>query len=472
MENIVDFFKYLFLFYGLLLAAIYFGFSILATVGIKKNNRRAVFLNVNDIVSATDVPSITLIAPAYNEGKTILMNVKSLLSLQYPYYELIIVNDGSTDDSIDQLISTYDLEEVDSSFITQPIPTATVNRIFKSRKDQYRQLTVIDKSNGGKADANNAGANFSTTELVLFTDADCIIEQDALLKMVRPFLEETEQEVIACGGAIGVLNDSIIDNGVLKKLKLPKNIVPRTQVVEYIRAFLLGRMAWNELNGVMLISGAFGLYSRKRLLEINGFKEDTVGEDFELGIRLRKHMEERKIPYKIAYLPETLCWTEGPDSFNIFIRQRDRWARGLWETLSLHKHMFFNPKYKAMGFIFIPFWVIFEFGAPLFEFFGLILFCVFWSLGYLDISSAILMIGLLYLITCIFSSLAIFMYVINFKHYNNPKDIIRLLIASYLEPFVYHPLLVYAQIKGYVKKIFNIKSGWGIMTRKGFSTSE
>lgn len=457
--------------YGIALISIYFFGMILSNRAVKRNKRRATFLNVNDIVSATDIPSVTLVAPAFNEGLTIVENVKSLLSIQYPFYELIIVNDGSTDNSMELLIQKYDLEPHDSTFITQPIPTATVNRIYKSKKAQYKQLTVIDKNNGGRADALNAGINFAATELVLCTDADCIIEQDALLKMVRPYLEEGEQEIIACGGAIGIANDSVIQNGILKQLRLPKDLVPTIQVVEYIRAFLIGRMGWGEINGLMLVSGAFGMYPRTRMIEVGGFNAKTVGEDLELCIRLRVHMENLKKPYKVVYVPETLCWTEAPPDYSIFIKQRDRWARGLWETIKLHKYLFFNPKYRKMGFFFFPYWCFFEFGAPIVEFLGMICIILFGILGLINWTTALLLFFAVYLMGCIFSTISIFLYIKNFRHYNRAKEVIELLLAAYLEPFVFHPVLVYGQMKGYYKKIFKIKSGWGVMTRKGFNTT-
>jgi len=462
--------KFSFLLYGLILIFIYSSGILLSDRAVKRNKKRAHFLQVNDIVSATDIPSVTLVAPAYNEGKTIVENVKSLLAIQYPFYDLLIVNDGSTDNTMQLLIDKYDLEPFDTTFSTQPIPTATVNRIFKSRKAQYKQLTVIDKNNGGKADAINAGINFAASELILCTDADCIIEQDALLKMVRPYLEESDQEIIACGGAIGIANDSVISNGTIKELRLPNDMIPMIQVVEYIRAFLIGRMGWGEINGLMLVSGAFGMYPRNRLIDVGGYDAKTVGEDFDLCIKLRVHMEQIKKPYKVVYVPETLCWTEAPPDYDIFIKQRDRWARGLIETLFIHKKLFLNPKYRNVGLFFIPYWFFFEFGAPIVEFLGLISLIVFGIFGLINWTTALLLLFSVYLFGCIFSTVAIFFYVKSFKHYSTSKQVTELLLAAYLEPFLYHPVLVYAQIKGYYKILFNIKSGWGVMKRRGFKT--
>jgi len=288
--------------------------------------------------------------------------------------------------------------------------------------------------------------------------------------MVRPYLEESDQEIVACGGAIGIANDSVISNGTIKELRLPNDMVPMIQVVEYIRAFLIGRMGWGEINGLMLISGAFGMYPRNRLIDVGGYDATTVGEDFDLCIKLRVHMENIKKPYKVVYVPETLCWTEAPPDYDVFIKQRDRWARGLIETLFIHKKLFLNPRYRNVGLFFIPYWFFFEFGAPIVEFLGLLSLIVFGIFGLINWTTALLLLFTVYLFGCIFSTVAIFFYVKSFKHYSTSKQVTELLLAAYLEPFLYHPVLVYAQIKGYYKILFNIKSGWGVMKRRGFKS--
>lgn len=465
-----DFADYLFFIYGISLMSIYFIGIALANIGIFKSKRRNIFLRSRDVISASDLPHVSLIAPAFNEGLTIIDNVLSLLLLKYPYYELIVVNDGSADDSLEKLINRFKLIPIEIKFSEGSIKTATVRGIYKSSLSYYRNLTIVDKANGGRSDAINAGINIANSELILCTDADCIIEESAIIKMVTPFLEEEEKEIIACGGGIGIANGSVIEDGILKKLKLPKDLLTRVQVVEYIRAFLLGRMAWGEVNGLLLVSGAFGMYPRQRIMEIGGFDTNTIGEDFELCVRLRKHMENLKIPYKVIYLPLTLCWTEAPDTYEIFIKQRDRWARGLWETLKTHRTLIFNPRYRSMGMVFLPHWVIFEFGAPIIEFCGLLYLILSFFMGWINLEMALNLLLIVYLLGCIFSTAAIFMYVNSFNQYNNPKHISKLLIAAYLEPFLFHPVLVYASMKGYFKILFKIKSGWGTMTRKGFAT--
>ena len=464
--------EFLFLIYGVSTFAIYIGIIIYSRKAIIRTKKEVAFLDINLIKGAKDLPSITLVAPAYNEGKTIVTNVRSLLSIQYPEYELIISNDGSTDDSLKQLINVFDLELISFYKGAAEIECAPIKAIYKSSNPKYASLTVVDKENGGRSDAINAGIAYAKSNLVLCTDADCIIEQDALLKMVRPYLEALDEEVIASGGAIGIANDSLIINGTIKEIRLPKKLISRIQIVEYIRAFLLGRMAWGEIGGLMLVSGAFGLYPKHRLLEVGGFDKDTIGEDLELCIRLRRHMEDLKLKYKVVYIPETLCWTESPSTFKIYVSQRDRWARGLWETIFKHKTLFFNKKYNNMGKYYFPYWVFFELGAPIAELLGMVYITYLVFFVGLVWSNTLALFIAVYLAGCMFSTIAILMYSFNYSHYSKPKMIFKLLLAAYVEPFYSHPILLYAQLKGFLKKIFNINTGWGIMTRTGFNEEE
>lgn len=472
MQLFINNFDWFFLVYGMVLFSCYFLFIVLAVRAIRKNKKSASFLTSNQVTRAAQLPSVSLIAPAYNEGKTIAINVQSLLSLQYPDYELIIVNDGSTDDSLEQLIRIFDLVLRTRAISDQVIKSAAIKSVYTSTNPLYKKLTVINKENGGRADALNCGIANATTDLVLCTDADCIIEQNALIKMVRPYLEATDKEIIASGAGIGIANDSVINNGTLQTLKLPKSIIAKVQVVEYMRAFLLARMAWSSINGVFLVSGAFGLYPKKRVVEVGGFDKDTVGEDLELCIRLRVYMERLKLPYDVVYLPETLCWTEAPETPKVYISQRDRWARGLFETIKKHRYLFYNPKYKSMGSLFFPYWVYFELFAPIVELVGLILLVVFMVLGKINYPIAMLLFTLVYLIGVIYSTIAVLIFTYNFNKYATFKKVFQLILVAFTEPFTTHPILLYAEIKGYFKKVFKIKSTWGVMSRKGFITTK
>lgn len=308
-------------------------FSIGAT---KKYTNKNSYTDFKLLAVSPYAPSLSILAPAYNEGANIIENVRSLLSVFYNNLELIIINDGSKDNSLQQLINAYDLVKVDF-FVSYQIKTKEVKGIYKSRNPVYKKLVVVDKVNGGKADALNVGINVASNDYIVCIDVDCVLEQDALLKLMKPFLDTTGKKVIATGGVVRIANSCKIQHGRLLKVNLPNQYLPRMQALEYIRAFLLGRMAWSRLNGLLLISGAFGAFDKEIAIKAGGYNHKTVGEDMELVVRMRRFMEERKLPYQVAFIPDPLCWTEAPANFKILGRQRNRWTRGTIETLALHK---------------------------------------------------------------------------------------------------------------------------------------
>ncbi len=418
------------------------------------------------LASSPHAPSVSILAPAYNEGATIIENVRSLLSLYYSNLEVIIINDGSKDDSLQKLIDGYQLEKIDYH-VQYKIPTKEVKGIYKSRNPAFRKLVVIDKVNGGKADALNVGINVSANDYIVCIDVDCILEQDAILKMVKPFLEETDARVIASGGVVRIANSCEIKDGRLVKVHLPDNYWARMQSLEYIRAFILGRMAWARLNGLLLISGAFGAFDKQVAISAGGYDHKTVGEDMELVVRMRRYMEERKVPYKVTYIPDPLCWTEAPTTRKILGRQRNRWTRGTIETLKFHKVMFFNPKYHLLGMLSYPYWFFFEMLAPVIEFFGMIVFVLMAISGlinwYLFTALLVFIVSFGYF----YSAFAAYMEVTTYNMYRRRTDMMKLLITALSEPFYFHPFVVWSAIKGYVD-IIRKKNSWGEMTRQGF----
>lgn len=410
---------------------------------------------------------MSILVPAYNEGKGIVDSVHSLLAIYYSSLEVIVINDGSTDDSLELLIETYQLELVDY-FIHNQIPTGKIRGVYKSKNKVLNKLIVVDKENGGKSDALNAGINISSNNYIVCIDADCILEQDAMLKMVKPFLEQTDVRVIATGGVLRVANSCIIEDGKLVKVIMQKDYLPRMQSLEYLRAFLLGRMGWSRLNGLLIISGAFGVFDKEIVIKCGGYNTNTVGEDMELVVRMRQYLEEQKQKYKVVYIPDPLCWTEAPNSFKILGRQRSRWARGLYETLKMHKKMFFNPKFRLLGMLSYPFWFFFELGGPVVEFFGVIFFFIFALLGMIDWSFSLLLLLSVILFAYTYSAFAIYMSVYTDKEYKKKKDVLQLILTSFTEPFYFHPFLVISSIRGYLDLIRKKKT-WGEMTRVGFT---
>lgn len=425
------------------------------------------FTDYRVLATSVHAPSVSILAPAYNEGKTIVDNVRSLLSIYYANLEVIIINDGSKDDSLEKLIQAYDLEMTDY-FVNEQLATKAIRGIYKSRNSIYNKLIVVDKENGGKADALNVGINVSSNDYLVCIDVDCILEQDALLKMVKPFLEQTDRRVIATGGVVRIANSCVIEDGRLIKVKLAEDYLPRIQILEYIRAFILGRMAWSRLNGLMLISGAFGAFDKEIAIRCGGYNHNTVGEDMELVVRMRRYMEERNEKYAVTYIPDPLCWTEAPATFKILGRQRNRWIRGTFETLMMHKRMFFNPRYGLLGMLSYPYWFFFELCAPLIEFFGIVCFLVFVWNGFIAWD---LFFSFFLFIVCfgyLYSSFAILMEVFTFNQYKRRIDILRLLLTGMTEPFYYHPFVVWSAIKGFWD-LLKKKKGWGEMTRQGFA---
>ncbi|MCW3090954.1 MAG: icaA 2 [Ferruginibacter sp.] len=465
-QVLYDLFSWGILIYSLSLLASYIFIGVYSIGETRKYLRKSSFTDYNLLASSSYSPSISILAPAYNEGANIIENVRSLLSIHYNQLELIVINDGSKDDSMEKLIKAYDLEAVDYLYNVS-IPAREIKAIYKSRNIVYKKLIVIDKVNGGKADALNTGINLASNQYLVCIDVDCILEQDALLKLIKPFIEETDKRVIATGGVVRIANSCIIQNGRLLDVNLPKHFLPRVQTLEYIRAFLLGRMAWSRLNGLLLISGAFGAFDREIVIKSGGYNPKTVGEDMELVVRMRRYMEEHDLPYKVAYIPDPLCWTEAPASYKILGRQRNRWTRGTIETLKIHHILFFNPRYGLLGMLSYPYWFFFEFLAPLIEFIGMVGFIFFAFIGIVNWSFFFALLGFVLTFGWLYSIFAILMEVLTFNQYKKKGEVAKLVLTAMLEPFFFHPFVVWSAVRGNIDLLRN-KHSWGEMTKQGF----
>ena len=466
VEWFISYVEFLILVYAIGIMSAYFLLAIISLAEMKKYMDRNKETDFRTILSSPLSPRVSLIAPAYNESLTIVDNIKSLLAIQYSKFEVIIVNDGSKDNSVEKVIRYFELEAVDLAHDTQ-IPCKQIRAIYKSKNKAYKKLTFIDKENGGKADALNAGINVARNELVACIDVDSVIESDAILKMVKPFLDETNHEVIATGGVVRIANDCVIEDGRLIQAKLPTGMLARFQVLEYIRAFLLGRMAWSKMNGLLIISGAFGMFKKEIVIKCGGYNTKTVGEDMELVVRMRKWMARNKRKYRVAYIPDPLCWTEAPASNKILSRQRNRWARGTFETLKMHGDLFFNPKYGTMGMLSYPFWFFFEWLAPFFEVLGLAYFGFLIYMERINWEFYALMMGLVYSFAVLISLSSILSEEISFFKYHKRMDFLKMVVAALLEPILYHPRVVFWSLKGNFD-LWKGKTNWGEMSRSGF----
>jgi poly-beta-1,6-N-acetyl-D-glucosamine synthase len=465
---IVQFLELFILLYGVLILTGYIVTSFFSLEEVKRYKEESDAMEFDSLLSSPFAPSISIVAPAYNEGVNIVDNIRSLLSMRYANYTLIVVNDGSKDDTLEKGIAAYDLELIEYEYIQQ-LETKPVRGVYKSKNPAFEKLIFVDKVNGGKADAINVGVNVSREDYFACIDVDCILESDAFLKMVRPIMMEAKKRVVAVGGIVWLTNDSLIESGQLMEVNAPNTFIARIQVVEYIRAFLLGRTAWARMNGLLLISGAMGLFERKLALEIGGYNHKTVGEDMELVMRMHRVMRERNEPYHIAYIPEPLCWTEAPSSYNILSRQRNRWTRGSIDSLKLHKVMFFNPKYGVLGMLSYPYWFFAEWLAPLFEFVGTAFFVLLVITGMVNWKFFFLLTVFVYSFAIFFSTYAIFAQELSYFKYEKRRDVLKLFLTILAEPVWYHPRVVWWAVKGNYDFFIKKSHGWGEMVRTGFA---
>lgn len=466
IHNGIVIFNYFILFFAASVMISYLVLAIISAVSLKSYLRRNRFVNYDALLSLTSSPKVSLIAPAYNEGLTIKENVNSLLAINYNNYDVIVVNDGSKDNSIAILTEAFELIVADKQY-NPIIPTKNVKAIYVSKNPSYAKLIVVDKENGGKADALNTGINISNNPYVVCIDVDCIMDQHVLLNLMKPFMEQSDKRVIATGGVVRIANSCVIKSGKLIEVNAPDNFLARIQVLEYLRAFILGRMAWAKMDGLLLISGAFGMFDREIVIKSGGYNPKTVGEDMELVVRMRRYMIENKLKYTVQYIPDPLCWTEAPESFKILRKQRSRWTRGTMETLWMHRKMLFNPKYKILGMLSFPYWLQYEYLAPLIEFTGILITLLFVCFGILSVTYFILLFIFVYSFALMFSMLALYAEEVTFSRYSTVRDLRKLGFISLLEPIIFHPFTVYASIKGNWEKIKG-SHGWGDMTRTGF----
>ena len=431
-------------------------------------------VDYKSLLSFERLPSVSIIAPAFNEELTIVENIRCLLSIYYPKLEVIIVNDGSTDHSIEKIIEAYDLVKVDLAY-EKKLSTALIRNIYKSQNSAFANIIVVDKENGGKGDSLNAGINISSNRLFMAVDVDCIIEPDAVLRMVKPFIEEEGGKVvIASGGVVRIANSCDIKDGKVVKVNYPKSFWAKFQVLEYFRAFTLGRMAWSRVNGLLIISGAFGMFDKERVIKVGGYDIHNVGEDLEMVVRLRRYMHDvEKIKYKVAFIPDPLCWTEVPSSFNNLARQRNRWTRGAIDTIFKHRKLFLNPKYGMMGLISYTYWLLFEWLAPIIEAIGLVYFTFLLINGQVDPYIFLILSLFVYLFSIMFSMFAIFIETYTYFRYKGTNYLRKVIGFAMIEMFTFHPVNMLFSLKGNFDFFFRRnKKGWGKMNRTAFDANK
>ena len=416
------------------------------------------------------LPSISIVVPAYREEATIVENVNSLMNLRYPDFEVIVVNDGSPDDTMGALIRHFELERTDV-FVHGYLGTQSIRGIY--RNPRIPELLVIDKENGGKADSLNAGINAARKDYFAAIDSDSLLERDSLLRLTALFLD-SDVPVVATGGNIFPVNGCRVDHGHLDSIALPREFLGRLQTLEYLRSFMAGRTGWAQLKSLMIISGAFGLFRKQEVVDAEGYltgkgkyRKDTVAEDMELVVRVSRSLRDAGRPFAVQYGYSANCWTEVPTNLKILTNQRDRWQRGLIDTMFFHFRMLANPRYGMVGMVGFPYFFFFELMGPWIEVQGLLFLITGLALGTLPLSIfAIVFAATVPLGIAI--SLASLLLAEYHQRYFGPADRTRLLVLAFLENFGYRQYASVLRLRGYISALRR-KTGWGTMVRAGFA---
>ncbi len=439
-------------------------YTILLVLGWTENERyvrRRRLADLADMRRSSLTTPISILVPAYDEEPVIADSVRALLDAAYPLHEVIVVNDGSRDGTLAELIRCFSLVEV-TRVPRATLATNPVLAVYACPTDD--RLVVIDKANGGKADAVNAALNYARYPLFCTVDSDTIIDDAALLRLVRPF--QDEPKTVACGGVVRIVNGSTVHDGLVVDVRTPRGLLENIQIVEYFRGFLAGRTGWARIGGMLVISGAFGVFRREIVIDAGGYDRTTVGEDAELVVRLHRHCRDRGIPYRIATLQDPVCWTQAPSTLRVLARQRDRWHRGLIEVLWRHRSMIGRRRYGVVGLVALPYFLVFEAAGPVIEVAGYAATVAALLLGVIDTSFALalLILSLTYGLVLSFGALVIEERA--FRRYRSRTCMARMVAAAFAENFGYRQWHSLIRARAFVTLARG--AGWGDMTRRRF----
>lgn len=456
-------FNYAVLVYFVALALSYLAITVLSAIAARRYARRRSSAALQRALRSRLTPPVSICVPVYNEREGIADALRAMLTLNHPQFEVIAVNDGSTDGTLEHLIEAFDLRRIDQP-LRDEIATAKVRGVYRSRS--HDGLIVLDKDNGGRADALNAAINAGQYPLVCFVDADSILDQDALITASLPFVERPDLTV-GVGGIIRVANGSEIEAGHVAEVHLPRNGIAMFQTVEYLRAFLAARTGWSLFNGLLIISGALGVFRRTAVAEVGGLAADSIGEDFELCVRLHRKAHDEGRRYRLEFVPDPVCWTEVPERVSELGGQRNRWQRGLIDTLVRHRRMIANPRYGTVGLLALPFFVVFECLGALVEAAGFLAIVLALALGVVNVEFALVFALVATLSGVLLSLSAVLLEDLAFRTYGRLRELGRLIVYSVLENFGYRQLIALYRVGGFIAYLRRDRT-WGEIERVGF----
>jgi cellulose synthase/poly-beta-1,6-N-acetylglucosamine synthase-like glycosyltransferase len=443
---------------------------VLVVLGARRvlaNRRWAGAEGHEQIFASPLTPAISVLIPARNEEPGVLDTLSATLAQRYPSFEVVLVDDGCTDRTFDVIAERYALTPVTPRWTAHLPVDGEILSVHRATTGD--PLTVIRKTSvGRRSDATNAALNVARHPLVCMVDADSLLEPDALLKVAHPFVEDPHN-VVAAGGVVRAVNGSVTDRGTVLEPRLSRRWLVRIQAVEYLRSFLLGRTGWADANALLIISGAFGLFRRDLLIEIGGMDARSLAEDAELVVSLQEHLRRQGRPHRMVFVPEPVCWTEVPETWEVLGRQRRRWAHGLGQLLWKHKRMIANPRFGSLGMLAMPFFVLFELLGPVVEVLGLISVAVSAALGVLDLGSAAVMVGFALLVGTLLSTTVVAVEEFTFHRYRTGRDLMALLAAGALENFGYRQVHAWYRLQGLLRAVTRRNPVWTAMPRTGFS---
>lgn len=453
--------------YYVLSNVIYLFLLITAIFKNTVHRHRLASLRLERLKTSPFTPPITLLVPAHNEEKSIVESVGSLLSLDYPGLEVIVINDGSSDHTLAQLKREYRLQPASLLYIHE-IPTAPLHAIYRSPVEP--RLLVLDKdSAGSKADAVNAGLNAATSPYICTVDADSVLEKDSLLRIMASVVSDPNR-VVAVGGIVRVLNGCNTVRGKLADIRLPKRGIEVFQVIEYLRAFLIGREAWAQFNALPIISGAFGVFRTDLVRQVGGYRAKAIGEDFDLVVRLHRHLLAQGKEYHINFIPDPTCWTEVPSDIRSLARQRARWQKGLIDTLWPHRDVLFRGQYGRFGSLILPYMWVFELLAPVFELLGYSTIILAALLGMLSQQFFLLFLVFGYAFATLISIGSVLLEEMTYRRYSRSREVARLLLYCLFEHFPYRQITMIWRLQG-LWQYFRGDMQWRQMKRLGVSRS-
>lgn len=462
IRTFISFFNYFCMAFTVLLSVIYIVQMIMSFVKVRKDSKALMSNDYERYMYSDNLLPISLLIPAYNEEENVVQNIKSLMKMDYPNFEIIVVNDGSTDKTHEKIVEAFGLYQIESSQKVS-IPTKEVRGVYYNV--DYPNLLYIDKENGGKSDALNAGINASSYPLFACLDADSRLEKDALLKLSIEF--NKDKNTIVAGGIVRIANGSVIRDGEFKGFSMPKKIIERFQIVEYYRSFLSGRVSWGLSNSMLIVSGAFGVFQKQAVIEVGGYKTNTIGEDMEIVVRLHSYMRKNKRKYKIIFCEDAVCWTQGPMSLKDIRGQRRRWQIGLFDTLISHKNLLFNPRYGMVGMVAVPYNWMFELLGAVIEVLGYFIIPFSLIMGELNVFFFVIYFLIATLLGIMLSIGSLILEQYTKKSAMTAKQYILISVYAILENFGYRQLITMFRVEG-IFKYRKLRQTWGKIERKEF----